>query len=73
MLQEERWVSMQEICKYLGLSRDTIKKMIKTQNMPAYKIERKWKFKISEIDAWMCDNNKLTKEDREAILNAKNN
>lgn len=27
--------------------------MIKLQNMPAYKFDRKWKFKISEVDAWL--------------------
>ena len=45
----ERWVSMDEICDHMGVSRDTIKKMIKLQNMPAYKL----KFKISEVDAWL--------------------
>lgn len=49
----ERWVSMDEICDHMGVSRDTIKKMIKLQNMPAYKFDRKWKFKISEVDTWL--------------------
>lgn len=67
MPQIERWVSMQEICKHLGVSRDTVKKMINQQNMPAYKIDRKWKFKISETDAWMHDHNRLSKEERENL------
>lgn len=58
----ERWVSMEEICTHLGLSRDTVKKMIKTQNLPAYKIDRKWKFKISEVDAWMHEQNRMMKK-----------
>ena len=62
MLVEERWVSMDDICKYLGVSRDTVKKMIRTKDMPAYKMDRKWKFKISEIDAWMRSNNRLSKD-----------
>lgn len=57
---EDKWVSMEEICKYLGCSRDTVKKMIRTQNLPAYKIDRKWKFKISEVDSWMHNNNRVT-------------
>lgn len=73
MEQNERWVSMDEICKHLGASRDTVKKMIKVQNMPAYKIDRKWKFKISEVDEWMHKRNSITKEGREAILDAKDN
>ena len=59
MSEIERWVSMDEICKYLGASRDTVKKMIKTKDMPAYKIDRKWKFKISEVDDWMHNQNSI--------------
>ncbi len=57
---EEKWVSMEEICKYLGCSRDTVKKMIRQNKLPAYKIDRKWKFKISEVDAWMHENNRVS-------------
>ena len=35
MNNEEKWASMEELCKHLGLSRDTIKKMIHKQNLPA--------------------------------------
>ena len=59
MSEIERWVSMEEICNYLGASRDTVKKMIKTRDMPAYKIDRKWKFKISEVDDWMHKQNSI--------------
>lgn len=71
VVENERWVSMEEICKHLGASRDTVKKMIKSQNMPAYKIDRKWKFKVSEVDEWMHRHNSITDEEREDILNAK--
>lgn len=49
----ERWVSMKEITEYLGVSRDTILDWIDRRSMPAAKIGRLWKFKISEVDAWM--------------------
>lgn len=51
---------MEEICKHLDSSRDTIKKMIHQQGLPAYKIDRKWKFKISEVDSWMHNKNRVT-------------
>lgn len=68
----ERWVSMGEICEHLGASRDTIKKMIKSQNMPAYKIDRKWKFKISEVDAWMHEKNCISSKEQEVITDVEN-
>ena len=49
----ERWVSMKEITAYLGINRDTVLNWIEKRGMPAVKVGRLWKFKISEVDAWM--------------------
>lgn len=49
----DRYYSMPEICKYLGISRDTALRWIATKNMPAHKIGKNWKFKVSEIDEWV--------------------
>ena len=49
----DRYHSMPEICKYLGISRDTALRWIATKNMPAHKVGKNWKFKVSEIDIWI--------------------
>ncbi len=49
----DRYYSMSEICKYLGISRDSALKWIAKKGMPAHKVGKKWKFKISEIDEWV--------------------
>ncbi len=73
MEENERWVSIGEIYRYLGVGRDTVKKMIKLQNMLAYKIDRKWKFKISEVDEWVHRQNSIADKERGALFNAKDN
>ena len=49
----ERWLSIKEIAEYLGVSRDTILNWITKKDMPAAKIGRCWRFKVSEVDEWV--------------------
>ena len=49
----DRYYSMSEICKYLGIRRDTALRWIATKNMPAHKIVKNRNFKVSEIDEWV--------------------
>lgn len=58
----ERWYSMNEIAAYLGITRDTVLSWIEKRGMPAVKIGRTWKFKISEVDAWMRSGEKTERE-----------
>ena len=50
---EDRWLSVDEICAYLGVKRDTIYKWISEKGMPAHKVGRLWKFKRDEVDEWV--------------------
>lgn len=38
---------------YLDMSLETILQWINHRNMPAHKVGRLWKFKISEVDEWI--------------------
>lgn len=49
----ENWVITKEAQSHLGVRRETITKSIATHNLPAYKVCRAWKFKLSEIDEWV--------------------
>jgi len=53
MFEAERWYSLEEIADHLGVSKDTIHRWIRSRNMPAHKIGRLWKFKVSEVDRWV--------------------
>lgn len=52
--ENERWVSMQEICEHLGVKRHAVIKWIETRGMPATKIGKLWKFKISKVEEWIA-------------------
>ena len=49
----EKWVTLKEVQSYLGVGRETILSWIAKRNMPAYKVGRLWKFKLSEVDDWI--------------------
>ena len=49
----EKWSSLEEIAEHLGVSKDTVYRWIADKDMPAHKVGKLWKFKISEIDQWI--------------------
>ena len=49
----EPWSSVDEVAKHLGVAQDSIYRWIEARGLPAQKIGRLWKFKLSEIDAWV--------------------
>ena len=49
----DRWLSVEEIAEYLGVSKDTVYAWISKRNMPAHRIGRLWKFKPGEVDEWV--------------------
>ena len=53
MQGSEKWCSMKEITEHLGVSRETVLNWIEKGCMPTTKAGRLWKFKISEVDAWL--------------------
>jgi len=50
---EDRWLSISEICKHLGVSNDTVYKWIDKYTMPAHRMGRLWKFKKEQVDTWV--------------------
>lgn len=51
---DDRWIGIEEAANYIGVNRDTIRNWIKKDTgIPAHKIGKLWKFKKSEVDAWI--------------------
>ncbi len=49
----EAWVGINEAAAHLGVAPETIRNWIKKTDIPARKIGKLWKFKISELDEWV--------------------
>lgn len=49
----ERWLSLEEISKHVGCSKDTIRAWIKKGVIPYHKVGRLYKFRASEVDFWI--------------------
>lgn len=49
----EPWSSVDEVAKHLGVAQDSIYRWIEGRGLPAHKIGRLWKFKLSEVDVWV--------------------
>lgn len=58
----EKWSSMDTIKDYLDVSRETVLQWINNRGMPAHKVGRQWKFKISEVDEWIRSGEAADKE-----------
>lgn len=51
---EEKWINIDEAANYLSVKPTTVRDWIrKGKNIPAHKIGKQWKFKYSELDAWV--------------------
>lgn len=64
----EPWASVDEIAKHLGVAKDSIYRWIDRRRLPAHRIGRLWKFKVSEVDEWVrvggADSDKPSKDDK---------
>ncbi|WP_337742383.1 helix-turn-helix domain-containing protein [Acidaminococcus intestini] len=51
---EKQWISIEELSEYLGISVVTIRFWIRSgKDIPAVRIGRQWRFRISDIDEWI--------------------
>lgn len=46
----EPWVTAIDVARHLGVVKDTVYRWREHKDLPAHKIERLWKFQLSEID-----------------------
>jgi len=56
----EELLTLEELAKYLKISKHTLYKMLEKGEIPAFKIANQWRFKKSDIDKWIEQQRKTT-------------
>ena len=49
----EPWASVEDVAVHLGVAKESVYRWIDAKGMPAHKIGKLWKFKLSEVDDWV--------------------
>ena len=53
MASEEPWVGIPEVAAHLQVAKDTVYRWIDTQGLPAHRVGRLFRFRLSEVDDWV--------------------
>jgi excisionase family DNA binding protein len=56
---EKRYLKVEELATYLGLSPETIRAWVKKRQIPFYKLGRAVRFDKHEIDKWLESKKRL--------------
>jgi excisionase family DNA binding protein len=52
-MNTEPWVTAEQVAKHLGVVKDTVYRWRERKGLPAHKIGRLWKFKLTAVDEWV--------------------
>jgi excisionase family DNA binding protein len=52
-MSTEPWVAVEDVARHLGVAKDSVYRWIESRGLPAHKIGRLWKFRLSEVDTWV--------------------
>ncbi len=50
---DERWVGVDDVATHLGVGKDSIYRWVESRSLPARKVGRLLRFKLSEVDSWV--------------------
>ena len=53
MNASERWVGVEDVAAHLGVAKDSVYRWIEERGLPAHRVGRLFRFKLSEIDEWV--------------------
>jgi excisionase family DNA binding protein len=64
-MTSEPWVSVDQVAQHLGVAKDTVYRWVERRALPAHRVGRLWKFKLSEVDEWVRRGNAAEDTDQQ--------
>lgn len=58
---EERWVGVEDVAEHLGVAKDSVYRWIEEKGLPARRVGRLYRFKLSEVDEWVRNDTERSK------------
>ena len=52
-LVTEPWATLAEVATHLQCAEETVHRWIRIKGLPAHRLGRNWRFKLSQVDAWV--------------------
>ena len=68
----EPWVSAEDVAVHVGVAKDTVYRWLEARTLPGHRVGRLWKFKLSEVDEWVCAGNAADAEPPPKPANVRN-
>lgn len=54
MKETEPWLPADAVACHLGVAKDTVYRWARNRGLPAHRLGRLLKFRLSEVDAWVA-------------------
>lgn len=52
-MTHEAWLTVEQVAAHLNIASITVYRWIEAEKIPCHKVGRQWRFKASEVDAWV--------------------
>ncbi|MDD3151182.1 MAG: helix-turn-helix domain-containing protein [Candidatus Gastranaerophilales bacterium] len=49
----EAYMTVEDVCRYLVATKETVYRWIKKKGLPAHRIGKRWMFRRSKINSWV--------------------
>lgn len=53
MTEQEAWVDADQVAAHLGVKKPSIYRWVEKDDLPAHRVGRLLRFKLSEVDEWV--------------------